>query len=237
MCRLFGYKTENPQKTNNLFVKSIGDFRYLAKDGCVPCGIEKGHNDGWGIVLYKDDAPCFYYRSVVSIKKDNNFDEIVNIIKKIKPNIAIIHLRKISVGAKTIENTQPFLSDTFSLAHNGTISYSKRNLKKSDTFLFFKDIINSKNLTPLISFKKKYKNIILKNNYTSTNMIFSDGLNLFATKNINYKHPRANKFCFDKYYTLNQFDFSECLFICSEETLFLKKGKKKSLEDIKIYKY
>lgn len=239
MCRIFGYTTKNPKKTNNLLIKSLEDFRVLAKNGCVPCGIKKGHNDGWGIVLYKNKVPCFYYRSTTSIMKDGSFDEVINLIKNIKPDIVITHLRKMSRGLKTIENTQPFLSNNFSLVHNGTIMFndSQHINDKSDTLLFFNKITNGKTSIPISFFKNEYINTSLNNNFTSMNMIFSDGLNLYAVKNINNKNIESDKFCFNEYFTLSSFYYHECLFVCSEKISSLLKTKEKVLKNGNIYKY
>ena len=239
MCRLFGYKTKNSKKTNNLLIKSLMDFRDLSKYGCVPCGIQKGHNDGWGIVLYKNKVPCLYYRSTISIMNDKNFDKIIDLIKNIKPNIVVSHLRKMSKGKKTIENTQPFLSNNFSLAHNGTIFYSdsNKNDNKSDSLKFFNDVTSQKDIISISYFKNKYNFTYLNNNFTSMNMIFSDGLNLFAIKNINSKHKESTKLGFDDYYTLSSFKNTNCLFVCSEKISAFTKMKVESLKNIKIYKY
>lgn len=237
MCRLFGYKTEDSKKTNDLLIKALKDFCILSENGCVPCGIKKGHNDGWGIIAYKNNAPCFYYRSTASIKVDNNFKKIISLLEEIKPDIVISHLRKMSTGLKTIENTQPFLSNTFSLSHNGTIIYkNSKNTNKSDSLLFFNSIIN-KNLFSLASFNKIYRNTSLKNNYTAMNMIFSDGINIFAVKNINEKHIQSSKLGFNKYYTLYSFVDTKVSFVCSEKIPSLKLIEEKNLINKNIYKY
>ncbi|HEY5587831.1 MAG TPA: class II glutamine amidotransferase [Candidatus Paceibacterota bacterium] len=239
MCRLFGYKTKNSKKTNNLLIKSLMDFRDLSKYGCVPCGIKKGHNDGWGIILYKNKVPCLYYRSTMSIMNDNNFDNIIDLIKNIKPDIVVSHLRKMSKGKKTIENTQPFISNNFSLAHNGTILYPdlNKNDNKSDSLKFFNNVISQKDIISQSYFKDIYTFTYLNNNFTSMNMVFSDGSNLFAIKNINSKHVELDKLGFNKYYTLSSFKNEDCLFICSEKISAFDKMKAESLKNIKIYKY
>lgn len=236
MCRLFGYKTKNSNKTNNLLIKSLKDFRSLAKSGCVPCGIKKGHNDGWGIIAYKDNSPCLYYRSINSITDDFNFTKFIEIVKEIKPDIVVSHLRKISTGLKNIKNTQPFLYNNFSLAHNGTIFYKNinKNKEESDSLLFF-NTITKKNIS-LVNFDKIYNSTFSKNNYTSMNMIFSDGINLFAIKNINNNYPQYSKLCFNKYYTLYSFRGKECDLFCSEKISALRFTKEKVLVNRKIYK-
>src|SRR5574343_93490 len=135
MCRLFAYKTKKPEETTKILIKSLKDFSMLAKTGCVPCGVKPGHNDGWGLVLYKDGDICFSYKSLLSIKEDINLPQVLKIIEEIKPNIAVVHLRKKTAGRDIVRNIQPFFVEEISMAHNGTIFYGsdKKDNSVSDS--------------------------------------------------------------------------------------------------------
>lgn len=237
MCRLFGYKTENPSATTNDLVKALGEFRVLAKNGKSLRGVSKGHGDGWGIIAYKNGAPALYYRSPKSIIDDNNFELILKSIKNINPEIVISHLRKLSRGGNDVLNTQPFLSGNVSLCHNGTINFPLKMTPGniSDSLSFFQMITetSSKNFSKI--FKDNYTKISKRYSYSAMNMLFSDGKNINFIRNWNEKDPSAEKLCYQDYYTLSLYENKYAKFICSEDLASLKKLVKKECLNRKIY--
>src|SRR2546427_467427 len=100
MCRMLAYQTREPQNTK-LLLAVLKEFRTLADKGCVPAKEKpgSGHHDGWGVVLYKEGAPAFYYRSAKSARDDYEGHEMaLSAVKKIDPQMLLIHLRKASSG-------------------------------------------------------------------------------------------------------------------------------------------
>jgi predicted glutamine amidotransferase len=229
MCRLFAYKTENPEKDNELLISSLIEFRELSQKGCVPCGIAPGHNDGWGIVAYKNGSPFFYTRSTQSAMGDSSFDKSLNIIESCKPDIVIAHLRKTTTGGNSVQNTHPFLSDNIAFCHNGTIKSFSNSETESDSHKFFIKIISDNN-----NFKKIYEETASNYDYTAMNMMFSDGNDLTVTRNWNENDPNAEKMEYSKYYTIYSFKTDSTVFVCSEQTKSLENLEKVLLENKSI---
>ena len=234
MCRLFAYKTKNPTKTNKVLLKSLAEFRELSNNGCVPCGIAPGHNDGWGIVAYKSGSPFLFVRSPKGAAKDPIFEQALEILKTSAPDIVIAHLRKTTEGGNSIKNTHPFLSDNISFCHNGTIHKLSQNKNESDSYTFFKKII----LDPIQNKKEAFKNIYNElsssYSYTAINTLFSEGNSIIATRNWNEKNPLAERMQLKDYYTLFSFKNSDSTFICSEKIKSLSKFETKLLKNKSI---
>ena len=224
MCRLFAYKTKNPQATNEILIKSLEEFRMLAENGCVPCGIPKGHYDGWGIVAYKNGAVVLYVRSNDRANTDLKFTSAVELLCEYQPDIVIAHLRKTTRGGNSFENTQPFVSNNLSFCHNGTLYIEESELNgKSDSLYVFNDI--SKNYISSETFISIYKKYQSEYNYTAMNMLFSDGDTLTVARGWNENNPKKDEQKLEEYYTLYRTVFSECSYFCSEKLKNLDRGE------------
>ena len=226
MCRLFAYKTKNPESANKMLVQALKEFQKLSEKGCVPCGIPAGHNDGWGIAAYKNGSPFLYTRSTEPAKTDINLRKAIEIIESSKPDLVIAHLRKATTGDNSIKNTHPFLSDNISFCHNGTINGFSKSKTESDSHKFFKQIITEDG-----NFKKVYNKIKTTYSYTAMNMLFSDGKKLIAVRNWNEQNPKAEELKLKEYYTLFSFKNNHSVFICSESLKAIEKLDKKLLKN------
>lgn len=112
------------------------------------------HHDGFGYVLYLQNE-ITAYKSVDPIRKVNG----------IYGTTLIAHARKKSSSTKSIINTQPFLSDNVSFAHNGTIKgLGKKG--RSDSYHYFKMVL--KGLPSAITKIREME-------FTSMNFIITDG--------------------------------------------------------------
>lgn len=241
MCRLFAYKTKKPKETTQLLIQSLKEFSLLANNGCVPHGIEPGHNDGWGLILYKGGDVCLHYKSLSSIKDDLNFNKILKIIQDIEPEIVVSHLRKKTAGMDVYKNIQPFLGGDVSLSHNGTVFYGneKKDKSISDTHYFFNQFIESKDVYLNLSEKIKtiQENIEKKYDYTAMNMIFSDGKSIFAVNNSNKNYKNFDKLCLGEYYKMHKMSDKDFVLICSEKIKSFAHHKIDVLKDKIVYKY
>ncbi len=236
MCRILGYKTKEPNQSTELLIGALRDFRMLAENGCVPCGFQPGHKDGWGIAIYKDGALALHHRFEQSIFSDKMFENILKVIKDTKPDIAVIHLRKTRLGENTISNVQPFVSDNVSFCHNGTIQFPPEmyKSKESDSFLLFFRMLDI--LNPLKSFRLLCKKISASYEYSAVNMLLSDGKSILAVRDWNENYPKAKELDLKNYYTLHTFKNDAATFICSEPIASLKKLKTYSLKNKEICK-
>jgi glutamine amidotransferase len=140
------------------------------------------HHDGFGYVLYSQNEIATY-KSIEPIKKLNG----------IYGTTLMAHARKKSSSVKSIINTQPFLSDNISFAHNGTIKgLGKKG--KSDSYYYFKLILKG---FPAAITK------IREMNFTSMNFIITDGSYGAA-----YREVRKEPGYFSLFYKLEEERFT-----------------------------
>jgi predicted glutamine amidotransferase len=95
-------------------------FRCLSVCGKVGRNARPGHEDGWGIVSYKNGLPEYVGKSIEPAWRDRKYELATENIAG-EDRIILGHLRKASFGSVSLENTQPLVSAKWSFAHNGTI--------------------------------------------------------------------------------------------------------------------
>ncbi len=147
--------------------------------------LSKYHPDGWGIV-YKYDKKIICKHSTLSAYKDENFEKY---FFNIPPTIALVHLRKKTSGTVKLENTQPFVKNSWIFMHNGCIEdYNKLlrfiNISKlcgnTDSEIYFH--LFRKHLKKHTVYEAVKKTIdLIKTNckYSSLNFIASEGHKLY----------------------------------------------------------
>lgn len=114
MCRLYGFIANEPTKVdcslvfaqNALMMQSLVDERGLH------------HADGWGIATYQDGRPVLQKKTTAAFE-DQNFSAAA---EKVYSSTIIAHVRKATVGENSLENTHPFVSSSWTFAHNGTLT-------------------------------------------------------------------------------------------------------------------
>ena len=120
MCRMMAIIGDPPLEKSDLLLK----FRCLSACGNVRTGARLGHEDGWGILSYRNNSPEYLGRSTEPAWKNREYrldcEKITNMDR-----IVLAHLRKTSSGDVSLENTQPPVSGKWSFGHNGTV-YSPR---------------------------------------------------------------------------------------------------------------
>jgi len=138
MCRMLGIFPKSEQPIDFSLVRS---FRKLASCGNVGPGAEPGHMDGWGIVSWKNSIPTYLGREPTDAFVDPKFEEACILGEKSELSAPLLaHLRKASVGHKTLANTHPFVLENWAFAHNGTIR--RLNLRyTTDSEWFFRSIM------------------------------------------------------------------------------------------------
>jgi predicted glutamine amidotransferase len=105
-----------PVSRSDLLLK----FRCLSVCGKVKRGLPPGHEDGWGILSYRDDSPEYIGRSTDPAWKDAQYEVACRKVTN-ADRIVLAHIRKRSSGGNPKENTQPLVYGRWSLGHNGTI--------------------------------------------------------------------------------------------------------------------
>jgi len=91
------------------------DFRGQCTTGCGG-----PHGDGWGVVGFADHGqPHILGKAPRAAADDPAFAEAAHRAPRFP--LVLAHLRKASVGPKTVDLTQPFTMGRWAFAHNGTI--------------------------------------------------------------------------------------------------------------------
>ena len=213
-------------------------FRELAVSGKVSLESKpnSGHRDGWGLVCY-DGSPRYLGRSPEDASSDEGYLAACDSLAGDHIRVVIGHLRKASVGAKSLENTQPFLRGKWSFAHNGTI-YSPRFREGdavSDTAVLFdrlrvaiedKDPSASPEST-ILETVRNIRNEIMSNpddsgrTYSSLTFLMSDGASLYALRDFVSQSDTD-------FYTLHYLHVDHAMILCQEQII---PGEWKSIPD------
>ncbi len=134
-------------------------------------------------------SPTTVVKEPTSAKDNKKYQETAS---DVASRIVVAHVRKASVGANTVENSQPFFDRQFIFVHNGEIDYehAKRSLSaewqakikgQSDSelyaYLIFQSILAGRNVDDAV---REVKSHITKKKHTSLNFLMSDGEQIFA---------------------------------------------------------
>lgn len=186
MCRLFGITHFDLARHGALVTR----FCDLALTGAVMPGDPPGHQDGWGIALYREG------RLEVHKSGGNLLDETDRLFSILQETprspILILHLRKSAwKGSSSARHAHPFQYGNVTLAHNGVV-YGYEGLLPAitvpglasdalDTEVFFYHVLSGAQtrdlgeafLDTVALVKREYR-------FSSLNTLFSDGARLFA---------------------------------------------------------
>jgi len=113
MCRLYGFRSTVPRRVE---CELIGAQNALIRQSLRD---ERGESnpDGWGLGFYVRAEPCVE-REVSPAYESAEFRREAAMIHS---RGVLAHVRRATVGHVCLENTHPFRSDAWLLAHNGTI--------------------------------------------------------------------------------------------------------------------
>ena len=212
MCRMLAYDGDLNSKE---YQEILASFAILGENGCVPCGIEKGHLDGWGIHS-SDTKDSIYFRSINSVDKKN----LLNKANQLNNDYGqtVVHLRKATVGKNAICNTHPFMRAGISFSHNGSIHafpnstfISDRHFREghTDSETFFMRIIDRINGQIGDSSLDNIKNALLEeieeikniSEWTSLTCLIKSPNGIIINYLWNEKHPDVEKLKLNEYYT------------------------------------
>jgi predicted glutamine amidotransferase len=114
MCRLYGFRANEPTKVectlvhsqNALMVQSRGDR----------AGHSHGH--GWGVATYEDHEPHVERQAWAAYHGEHFRRAAANVYSE----TVLAHVRRATVGRHALVNTHPFVHGPWALVHNGTLS-------------------------------------------------------------------------------------------------------------------
>ena len=116
MCRMMAIIGDSSIKKSDLLLK----FRCLSTCGKVRTNARPGHEDGWGVLSYRNNSPEYLGRSTEPAWKNGEYGLACERITDMN-RIVLAHLRKASPGDVSLQNTQPLTSGKWSFGHNGTV--------------------------------------------------------------------------------------------------------------------
>ncbi|NTW14470.1 MAG: hypothetical protein HGA31_05585 [Candidatus Moranbacteria bacterium] len=210
MCRLL-FVSGSP--TESEIREILTGFRRLAEYGNIPAGSAKGHKDGWGLVTIANGRPEKEFHSAKDAFADPFYADAVDAIAVAEPRAIMGHLRKAFVGAGTLENTQPYLSEAYAMCHNGTVfkaddiplEHSENLIRgESDSerlFYFLVERVRDGE-TCRDDLESAIGDIAAHHDYTAMNLLFSDGRQLLAHRNVNMDNADVRECDLESYYSL-----------------------------------
>ncbi len=186
------------------------------------------HSDGWGIACLVD-GKWIVHKSALPVYADSSLDAFSNL----KPQLAILHVRRQSKGNVCLNNTHPFVEknnegETIAFAHNGTIlndpSFSQSYTCKGETDsekLFYSLLCHGCFLTPTIIGEhiRRYPS------YGGSNVILASPTTSIVSVNY-YKNPR--------YYRMAYLSKPSQFIVSSEILSSFKEEQWEFLEDGKL---
>lgn len=107
MCRLFGFRSVIPSQVH----RSL-----LAAENAIGTQSEE-HPDGWGVAYYVDGSPHITKSPTLALG-DQLFLRLSGVVSS---ETVLAHVRKATVGNKTVLNTHPFQYGRWVFAHNGNV--------------------------------------------------------------------------------------------------------------------
>jgi predicted glutamine amidotransferase len=190
MCRLLGVAANTTVYLTFSLLLAPNSFRSQSKE----------NPDGWGIAAYNEDWSL--WKEAYSAGESSEFEKRSH---EASGRIIISHLREATVGGRNVENTHPFQSTNWVLAHNGTVRNSGQLSIASDfrpqgatdseqIFCALLSILQQRNGTILdlapskvkIAMNEIFELCVKLDPKCKLNLLFSDGVILYAFR---HKHP------------------------------------------------
>ncbi len=107
MCRLFGFRSILP---------SVVHRSLLSTDNALAAQSRR-HPDGWGVAFYVDGFPQVIKRAEAA-HDDHLFSRVGGAVAS---ETVVAHIRKATVGPRTLLNSHPFQHGRWVFAHNGEV--------------------------------------------------------------------------------------------------------------------
>ncbi|MCM8772327.1 MAG: class II glutamine amidotransferase [Candidatus Omnitrophica bacterium] len=181
MCRLFGIVANKKVDIKFSMLEASRSFKLQGKK----------NPDGWGVGWY-EEGKVKIVKYGENAFYSNRFDELV---KQLKAEIIIAHVRDASCGNTSDENAHPFGYNNWIFAHNGTINKKRiENLLKEpysqnftsepiDSEIYFRYIIQCiEEKKDVIKGIEEGVKEVIKEGCCGANFLLSDGEKLYAFK-------------------------------------------------------
>jgi predicted glutamine amidotransferase len=212
MCRLFAFSFHKATPKHRR-ISVVDSFRALSLHGAVLPASSEGHGDGWGMVVYDAfEKNLQKYKSVSSAHVDDKFP-IDSFLNDEQYQSGLVHLRKKTVGEACLENTHPFVHNSFAFIHNGTVSHADAypNLASSCTggtdserlFRRFLEIHSTSKVSTLEAYIEMLKEAqVIYPEHSALNTMLHDGTTVYVSRSINLNSTKYKEDDLLAYYTL-----------------------------------
>lgn len=107
MCRLFGFRSVIPSQVHQSLLAAENAIGTQSED----------HPDGWGVAYYVDGSPHVTKSPTLALG-DQLFHRLSGVVSS---ETVLAHVRKATVGNKTVLNCHPFQYGRWVFAHNGNV--------------------------------------------------------------------------------------------------------------------
>jgi predicted glutamine amidotransferase len=194
MCRLLGITNFDLAR----HVTLVARFCDLALTGAVMPGDPPGHQDGWGLALYREGS-LEVHKSGGNLLDET--DRLFGLLQGARRSpVLILHLRKSAwKGSSTTRHAHPFQYGNVAFGHNGVVYGYERLLptitipglqpSALDTEVFFYHVMSGAQTRDLgEAFRDTAYLIKREYRYSALNTLFSDGGRLFAYRDFS-KEP------------------------------------------------
>lgn len=212
MCRLFAFSFHKATPKHRR-ISIVDSFRSLSLHGAVLPTSTVGHGDGWGMVVYDPlEKDLQKYKSVKPAHVDGEFS-IDSFLNDKQHQSGLIHLRKKTVGDACIENTHPFIHDSFAFIHNGTVSHSdayptlsaqcEGGTDSERLFRRFLEIQSKNEVATLEAYTQMLKETQgMYPEHSALNTMLHDGSTVYVSRSINLNSTKYKEDDLLAYYTL-----------------------------------
>jgi predicted glutamine amidotransferase len=193
MCRMMGL-VGDVAANRALFER----FRIEASEGNIGRNMQPGHRDGWGIV---HDGLQYAGRSALDAAVD---PEYVKAAREARGPVGLVHFRKATAGAKSAENSHPFIAEGLAFAHNGSV-FGIAQPGQSDSKEVFSRILDERRKGASVedAIATVARDVDKRYRYTSLTLLVTDGSTLWGLRKIgNDPVACADEACPQEYYTL-----------------------------------
>ncbi len=112
MCRLFGFRSVIPSQAHRSLVNAENSLGAQSS----------AHPDGWGVAYYIDGAP-HVTRSSDTALTSTLFQRVSGVVSS---HTVLAHVRRATVGERSVLNCHPFQHGAWTFAHNGDIPEFQR---------------------------------------------------------------------------------------------------------------
>ena len=194
MCRLLGITNFDAARHEPL----VARFCDLALSGAVMPGDPPGHQDGWGLALYREGNLVVHKSGGNLLDEADRLFGLLNTMPR--SPVLILHLRKSAwKGSSSARHAHPFQHGNVAFAHNGVVYGYERLLPSItiaglepdalDTEVFFYHVMSGAQSCDLgQAFSVTASLIKREYRYSALNTLFTDGHRLFAYRDFS-KEP------------------------------------------------